>query len=405
MKLFTSISAIVIVLAAFLTGFCQEDKEVIASGTANVVGGNTMGARQSAIAIASRAAVEIGLGTLVESATLTANFQLVSDKIYSKSQGYVKTYEVINEGPGDTPDTYKVTIKAIVNLTDMGNDLRALGILQDMMGMPKIMSMIDEVSTTSGLSVLASDPSSSIAMEEKLLGRGFELVDKDMVANIRAQEFARMGDAMGGNQAAFMENLIDNDEAVLRIAKEASQNYGAQYLLLGLSKIDPYSSSGGMKISTATFKAKVVDASTGEKLATTQKAESGNGASWAAADMNAGRRSGEVVADVIIPQIIQNWTKRSQQGALYIVKLYGVESYGRQGRKFISMLKGIPGVTNAVQRLWDAKLGRLEVDVTFKGGDAESLISGIFDNAYDIPGFDNFDLEQTQGNNLNFKVK
>lgn len=388
---------IVLMIALFivLPGLAQEaagDKEVVASGISDIVGGNTMAARGKAISNACRSAVEIGLGTLVETNTITENFKLISDNIYAKSQGYVKSYDVISEGPGDLPNTYKVTVKAIVNMADMGTDLRALGILQDIMGMPKIMSMIDEVSTSSGASVLSSDPSSSIALEEKLLKRGFELVDKEMVQKIRAKEMARM------------DELMESDDAIARIAKEAAEEYGAQYLLMGIANIEPYSDAGGLKTSTSTFKCKIVDTSTGEKLATTQKAESGAGPSWGAADMYAGARSGSLVADEIIPMVISNWAKRAQQGVLYIVKIYGITSYGQQGRELMRAVESIPGVTNCVRRLWDAKLGRLELDVTYKGGSSEGLIDGIFDKAMDIPGFDNLDLEEQTGNNLNFRI-
>ena len=404
MKTRVLISLLLITLASAPFGLCQDDKEVVSSGAANIVGGNTLGARQEALNQAFRAAVELGLGTLIEAQTFTGNYKLISDNIYAKSQGYVKSYEIINEGPGEAPNTYKVTIKAVVNLTDMGNDLRALGILQDIMGMPKIMSMIDEVSTSSGHSALSSDPSSSIAVEQKLLKRGFELVDKDVVSALRSQELARMRDDIK-EQAAFMGQFMEDDAAVLRLAEEASRSYGAQYLLLGLAAIDPYPSAGAMKISTATFKAKIVDASTGEKIAAAQKSESGNGVSRAAADLNAGQRAGELMAEALIPQIIQNWSKRSQQGILYLVKVYGIEDYARQGLKFVTLLKTLPGVTNAVKRSWDAKLGRLEIDLTYRGGDSDALITGIFERAPEVPGFDNIQLDQAQGNNLVFRVK
>ena len=377
-----------------LPGFTQDegDKEVVVSGISDIVGGNTMAAREKALTNAYRAAVESGVGSMVESNSITQNFQLITDNIYSKSQGYVKSFDVVSEGMGDAPNTYKVTIKAIVNMTQMGDDLRSLGILQDIMGMPKIMSMIDEVSTSSGASVLSSDPSSSIAVEEKLLKKGFELVDKEMVQKIRSKEMARM------------DELMENDDAISRIAKEAAEQYGAQYLLLGVANIEPYSDSGGMKTATSAFKCKIVDTSTGEKLATTQKAETGAGTSWGSADMNAGSRSGALVADTVIPMLIQNWSKRSQQGVVYIVKLYGVESYGNQGRKFMRAVESIPGVTGCVKRMWDANLKRLELDVTYKGGSADGLIDGIFEVSADIPGFENLDLEEQTGNNMNFKI-
>src|SRR6056297_1371116 len=53
-------------------------------------------ARDEALRNAMRAAVEKGIGTLLESKTRVENFQVISDKIYSQSSGYIKDYKVLD---------------------------------------------------------------------------------------------------------------------------------------------------------------------------------------------------------------------------------------------------------------------------------------------------------------------
>ena len=294
-------------ILTFSTVLMAQDKDVVVTGEAAIQGGNTMGARQQALTAAFRAAVESGLGTLIQSSTTVKNFQLVSDKIYSQSQGYVKNYDVLQEGVNSSNSNYSVKIKAVVNLANLTTDLRALGVLENLMGNPKIMSMIDEVSVSKGESVLAQDPSSSIALEEKLKENNFELVDREQVNKIRQEEMERMGGDFN------MEKMMDNPDEVKRIAQKA-QEYGAQYLLMGTTIIEQSPPSGGRFQANAAFKCKIVDAATAEKVALTQKAESGIGNSVSSADMYAGQKVGESAALSIIPQIVQNWSKRSNSG-------------------------------------------------------------------------------------------
>ncbi len=71
---------------------------VIAEGVANI-GNDPAAARDKAIEDALRRAVDQAVGAIVESETLTENYQLISDRIYSHSSGYVQTYNVISRKP------------------------------------------------------------------------------------------------------------------------------------------------------------------------------------------------------------------------------------------------------------------------------------------------------------------
>ncbi|MCB0218763.1 MAG: hypothetical protein KDH09_03635 [Chrysiogenetes bacterium] len=92
----------------------QDDSlRVRAEGFDAIIGNNEMHARDKALDQALRAAVEQAAGVVVDSETLVENFQMVSDRIYSKSRAFVQSYKIISEGAqGD--GTYKVVVDAVV---------------------------------------------------------------------------------------------------------------------------------------------------------------------------------------------------------------------------------------------------------------------------------------------------
>ena len=68
---------------------------------------------RAAIHNAMRAAIEQELGTFIDAKTLTRNHEVIEDEIYSKSEGFVSSYEIISQRVED--EIYFVEIKAEVN--------------------------------------------------------------------------------------------------------------------------------------------------------------------------------------------------------------------------------------------------------------------------------------------------
>ncbi len=373
----------------------QEGKRVTATGTARIEGGNTMAAREAALQDAMRRAVEEGLGTLVESRTVVENFALLNDRIYSRSQGFVSGYEVLSEN--EQRGSYVVAIEATVNLSKLGGDLRAIGILQDMVGKPKMMIMVDEFWWEPGVprerQTPVDDPASAARIAERFLERGFALVDMAMVQQLRGQEMM------------LLDDLMESGDALTDLAKRAAADYGAEVLVIGTCKAEPVSSAGGKYTANATFSCKIVDASTGALMGTKQYAQSGAGTSPEGARSASAQRAGDGVAEVLINQVLQFWQNKANTGLDFVIKLYNVESFVRQGMRFIKTIKSMGGVTHAKKRHWDEKLGRLEVDLTYRGGDGDDLTYAIVEAVMDLPGFENIDLRESKGNNLNFYLK
>lgn len=366
---------------------------VTVTGMAQISNNNLLAAQQAALRDAMRKAVETGLGTLLEGRTTVENFELKKDQILSRASGFVSSHEVLQEG--QKAGVYEMTIRAVVNQQSLGDDARALGMLMDLVGKPKLMLMVDEYWWDSSLPKESQrkvdDPASAARVAELLLNRGFELVDAEMVKKLRESEMATMDD------------LMNDGAAITRLAQQAAAEYGAEILVLGVGKIEPASLVGGRYTATATMTAKVVNASTGALMSQKQDSQSGVGISPEQARAAAGSRVGDAITPVLIDQVLQKWQGQANNGQDFIVKLYNVSSFVQQGMKFINGVKGVAGVTQAKKRAWDEKLKRLELDVTFKDGGVDELTYAIVEAL--APTFPTLELREAKGNNLNFYLK
>jgi len=97
-------------------------ERVTAKGMSFFETGREVVAREKAMDEAKRAAIEQAVGTMVESRTVVEDFQVVKDQIFSRTSGYLKNINVLEEKKSDL-GTYEVTIQAEVEIADLVNDL------------------------------------------------------------------------------------------------------------------------------------------------------------------------------------------------------------------------------------------------------------------------------------------
>jgi hypothetical protein len=95
---------------------------VVAKGISFFEQGREIIAREKALDDARRAAVEMALGTKIDSVTAVENFHVVSDRIFSHASGYIKEMEVLEEYMTDL-GTYEIKIRAEVEVTDIVKDI------------------------------------------------------------------------------------------------------------------------------------------------------------------------------------------------------------------------------------------------------------------------------------------
>ena len=145
----------------------------------------------------------------------------IEDNIYSKAQGFVKTFKIIKESKG--PDgNFEITIEAQV--TDMIDqvmaDEAAFQTLLNSMNRPRIIFLVKEQNLIDNMETNFAETQ----LLSMFYDKGFDVVDRQLVQGLRGQQ--------------DYTAALDGD--VTAAAKIASQ-LGAEVIVIGTAKI----SSGG----------------------------------------------------------------------------------------------------------------------------------------------------------------
>ena len=322
--------------------------------------------KDAAIEQAKRDAVEIGLGAYISSETVVTATSL-TDNIYSKAQGFVKTFKVVSENKG--PDgNWEVTISAEVTaiLDEVMQDEAALQTLLSSMNRPRIIFLVREEN-------LIDNVPTDFA-ETKLLSlffdKGFDVVDRQLVQALKGEPDYE--DALSGNVAAA--------------AKVASQ-LGADIIVIGTAKISSGGLFYGMTSGQADINGKIVRVDTGEILAVVPNAHGKKPhISPTTAGVNAMNDAAGKLGTEIIRQLIQKWsTQQSNFIKVYIV-LKNADFMTYMGFETFLKAQTVNGIRNAYSKSLNE--GMAEYEVEFEGK-AMDLAMG---------------LSQTQPDGFNIKV-
>ncbi|HSA33661.1 MAG TPA: hypothetical protein P5077_08050 [bacterium] len=167
------------------------EKKVTVEGFGAVVNGNVELAKKEATEDALRRALEMVMGAVVSAETVVENYQLVSDKIISKVNGYIKAYKVLEskEAQGVVTAKVEVTVKE----SDLKNDLELLQTTLERMNYPKVVVMMAEQNVGATVfsfwwgGATAQTMQSDIGAAEQaltaaLLEKNFRIVDRNTLA-------------------------------------------------------------------------------------------------------------------------------------------------------------------------------------------------------------------------------
>ena len=353
--------------------------------------------KDAAIEQAKRDAVEVGLGAFISSETVVTATSL-SDNIYSKAQGFIKTFKIISESQG--PDgLWEITIDAEVTqmLDQVMQDEAALQTLLNAMNRPRIIFMIREMNLV--------DNTPTTFAETKLLSmfyeKGFDVVDRQMVQALKSEP--NYEEALAGNVSAA--------------AKIASQ-LGAEVIVIGETKISlgvrgKYTPES-IQLVNSTISAKIIKTDTGELLAVANATAKSSDVSASLAATNSviaeiqygsngkilDRRLGSAtkLGKEIIKQLIQKWsTQQSNFIKVYIVlKNVDFMSY----MNFESFLKAqmVSGIRNAYAKGLNDGVAEFEVEFEGKAQDLAFGLSSI------APDDLNFKVTGLSGNRVTAEI-
>jgi hypothetical protein len=105
----------------------MDTESVEAEGSAAIHNNNFAQAREQAISLALRGALEKVLSSAVSPQILTAGKSVITDKVYPVTERYILGYRIVREAEQD--GAYVVRIAATIDAGSLKGDLRSLGVL------------------------------------------------------------------------------------------------------------------------------------------------------------------------------------------------------------------------------------------------------------------------------------
>lgn len=145
-----------------------------ATGEAAIVGGDTEKAIRDARNAALREAVEQVVGVRVSAQTLAANNQLITDKILSRTDGYVRKYDIVDRK--EEGGVMKVTIRAQVGTGQLDKDLQAIQMLVQQLANRKLVILLQEQTVTIQQTSLNTQTLTTV-LTEALTKDGWTIID------------------------------------------------------------------------------------------------------------------------------------------------------------------------------------------------------------------------------------
>ena len=327
--------------------YSQQITTITVEGIGAVVKGDLAIAKDNALNDALRKAVEQAVGTLVQAQTLVDKYQLISDEIYTKSQGYIKKYTIISERPDLNQGILKVTIQANVSIGDIRNDLNAIGLLIERKGKPRMMVIIDAKigGAESGYSANLSE--SETVIIQKFTEKGFNFVDEATVKKNMKRNMALQ--AIGGD-----------DNAAASIGLE----YGAEVVIIGsaVAKLAGKGIAGTeMKSIHASITARAIRADTGEIISSASEKGAIAHLDETAGGALAIKKAGEKLASSLIDQIIAKWSGEVGGQTTVQLTVSGIDFVSLN--KFKTIIQSqVRGVLKLNQRSFTAGVAVIDVE-------------------------------------------
>lgn len=340
--------------------FAQDTKQVTAEGVATL-GSDPAAARDKAIDDALRRAVEQAVGTMVESDTAVQNYQLLSDKIYSHSAGYVKNYNVVSESKEGSLMRIKIT--ADVSTGDLSNDLGGIGLLQRRMKYPRVMvSIVEEnmLNTNSWWNAYTvSNNQAESTVRKRMKEKGFNIVDPTfMKHNLNA----------GETRKAW--------EGDYEVAGQFGKRLGAEIVIVGTATSTTAASNiaGSDLISvSSTVNVSAVKAGTGEIVAQASGQGTAAHINEVAALQQSLAKASDQISDQLISGILDTWQKESSGTRTLAMDIHDI-SPGELD-KIKAGLEKLRGVTEVIVRNFSEGSAELNIQAKTDGQELSQAIS------------------------------
>jgi hypothetical protein len=338
------------------------------------IAGDLLAARDQAKDDALRNCVQQVATTIVTAATETDQAQLLSDKIYAHSVGYVRRFQILDDKQDG--NTWVTRLRCDVSEAKLDEDMLAFGIAYRRAGLPRVLVLVSEQAinatqatgwwqgggNTADLRVVEN------AFMDRMEKSGFTFVDAEVL------------------QGKVKLEGIGADPNVAQ-AREIGVKTGAEIVVIGRAIAKPLGEipidNGTFYSSVANVSARAVRTDTGEVIAAAEfTSPAGKGFEQATAGRNALSEGGKMLAREIFARVGKVWTREQSGVRRLAMVVRGVDDYGRLAAFKNLLLRSVRGVKDVQERSMDE--GRAELDVAV-AGTAQSFATELATRK--LPGF------------------
>jgi hypothetical protein len=370
-----------------IRGFSKEvtNSRIIEAEGAGVIVNNDLAlARDNAINDSLRKAVEQAVGTVLSLETIAENFEIISDKIYTKSQNYIQNYRILEEKAGE--NLCIVKIRATVSLGSIQNDLQALGFLAARKGLPRIIVLIAEQNVgQSHPYYYWGSVDHSICenvIQSDFLKDGFTFVDRSILSG-EIKGIAMEGSGFSNSVAAHLGSEVD---AELVIVGKVFATYAGNVAGTAMKSLQANVTARAIRTDTG-----IIIASASEYAEAVHIDEVNGGA-------EAIRRASEKLAESLKSQIINNWQANVSSTVMVALTVREIKSYSDFMKLRGTLKTKVKGIKNVYVR--KAKSGVAVLDVEFAGS-VTSLADRLA--VKEFPGF-SLDITNVDQNSLEMNI-
>ena len=309
--------------------FAKNSQVITVQGQA-AINNDKLAAKEKALDDAKRKAVEQVTGVIVSSESLTKNFELISDNIYSKAKGYISNYTVVKEGidPMDK-GVYFVQIKATVSKDKLEKDISAIQILYKSMGKPKFLLMIAEQNfgekTASGWwsNIKSTTGSVEVVVVRELSKKGFKFVDgKTLQDKLKKYSQFKNMDAITAKDIISINTLHDADYVVYgNVIVTVNNGLGKTKTGFAIGTLKVVKSSNGEVVSTIELK----NRNNKDYNSSTYRGEATNRPNEILASEGALSDFGVKASKQLEKHILKHWQKQVNSAREISVKVKGLK--------------------------------------------------------------------------------
>lgn len=343
-------------------------------------------AREEAIEAAQREAVEQASGVFITSESQMRNFELVSDEVLSRSKGFIKSYEVVNEN--DDTRFYRVTIKAMVVRAAFIKDVNeSLENLYQRVGKPRVMLVVEEdAGNSNGGGEFVPETRQALGVVEKeirkiLLKQGFTFIDA------RALTKGSMVEKAAKGTDTSRENLLDN----ARTSK-------AEIVMIGTGRISSRSKLQKFNIIEASVGLDVIRTDNGQVMASEVTLGKGLHINESAAMVGAFKKAANDLTPRIMEQVTYLWIKEKNEGQRIEMIVRNI-SFGDVLQLRQTLANELRGVKKVRQKSYSKGVALLELE-------SKERVDRLAEALYAIK-FDGFklDIQDVTATTLTVEVK